>query len=215
MAYAVRSFAAAAFVWLAACQTNPPLGSGLVIQAKDGAAAAPPPAGGGPVNGDPAKTLAPDAGAAPETIVVAPVNPSATSCAEIAATGKPDSLDELMWQRQVAEGQGSDAYDFVWIQNGCSLSSQHENVRSSVTMSPADCADARALVTSSTLINVLRTGGTCVSADVNQPDEIIIVDLLQTAPNDQPRRKFFRCDDPNLAAVRACLQPLVDRLLPR
>ncbi len=214
MPYVVRSFAAAALVWLAACQTSAPLGSSLVIQAKDDAAAAPP-SGGGPVNGDPSKTLAPEAGATPETIVVAPANPPATSCAAIVATGKPDSLDALMWQRQVAEGQGSDAWDFVWIENGCSLSSQHKGVRSNVTMTPADCSEARALVTSATLVNVLRTGGSCTSSFSGNPDEVITVDLQQTAPNDQPRRKFFKCEDQTLAAVRTCLQTIVDRLFPR
>src|SRR5258706_8380154 len=39
-----------------------------------------------------------------------------TSCAALATGGAPDTLNSFMWERQVPEGPGSDAWDYVWIE---------------------------------------------------------------------------------------------------
>jgi hypothetical protein len=209
------SLVAVAFSCLAACENRPPLGSNPVVQARPadqmGADAAQSP-GGGPINGDP-KTLAPDAAAAAEAPVVVAGEPAPqVSCVTLAAGGAPDSLDDFTWQRQVRDGPGSDAWDFVWIEKGCVMRHQHENVELTVTMAPADCTAARAWVTNARFLDVVRTGAGCDLSLPGNPDEVFEINLPDEG---MIGRKFYRCYDPYLGAVRACLQPLVDRLFPR
>jgi hypothetical protein len=214
----MRAAVLLAFSGLAACESSPPLDSTPAAQspsfqakAVDDASA---PAGG-PVNGDPPKALASDAGTEAETSSPAVVTPTEattpTSCGELAAAGAPDTLVDFQWDFQVAPGPGSDVWDYVWIENGCQMRIQHQNAQRMVTMDAADCANTRAWVTNARFLDVLRTGSGCPYGDGN-PTELF--ELIVT-PEGRVARKTYACPEPTLEVLRACLHPVVDRLFPR
>jgi hypothetical protein len=212
----IRATVVVALAGLAACESSPPLGANLVGQARPDQAAADagaPPSGGGPVNGDPQKTLVAEAGAEPDgsAPAVTPADPTPQiSCEGLAAGGAPANLSSFEWQRQVADGPGSDAQDFVWIEKDCLIRYQHKNAQRMATMASAECTAARAWVTNAAFLEVLRTGASCVYGPGN-PDEVFAVVLVDGVG---AGRKIYGCREPALQAVRACLQPLVDRLFP-
>jgi hypothetical protein len=203
---------------LAACgDSRPPLASSLANSN------APPASGGGvgPVNGKTQEGAA-DAGAA---IGVAPTSsaeagvgtgvdgnaaPAAPpSCAALASGGAPASLDNFTWGHQIAPGQGSDVWDFVWIENGCTIRYQHTNAMRSATLAVGDCA-ARAWVTNQAFLDVLRTGAGCPYLDGSATETF---ELMLTTEG-RVARKTYLCDEPTVSAERACLADLVKRLFP-
>jgi hypothetical protein len=199
---------------LAACEGNTPLASSVVVRTGGGGAEGADAAatlGGGPVNLAPQKAVAPDAGAdaAPPTTVTAPAE--IPSCASLASGGAPDGLQDFMWQHQVAAGESSRAWDFVSIKDGCTLGYQHEDTPRTVTMAAGDCADARSWVTNARFLEVLRTSAGCSTDDGKNATESFELTLEQDV---LVARKTFLCPEPTIAAVRACLSPLVARLFP-
>jgi hypothetical protein len=208
-----------AVLLLAACgDSRPPLSSSLAGSRAPSASAG----GGGPVNG---KTQAGEADAG-GTIAVAPTNsaeaglatgvdggaaPAAPpSCAALASGGAPATLDNFTWGHQIAPGQGSDVWDFVWIENGCTMRYQHTNAMRTATLAADDCAAARAWVTNAAFLDVLRTGAGCPYLDGNATETF---ELMLTTEG-RVARKTYLCDEPTVSAERACLADLVKRLFP-
>jgi hypothetical protein len=204
---------------LSACETAPPLDSSAAVAAPpvqavaDAAAAAP---AGGPVAAKGGSTtFATDGGtkADPPDVVVTVSPPQAppASCAALAAAGAPDTLVDFFWSNQVAPGQSSREWDDLWLEQGCQLRFQHEDAQRTTTMSAGDCASARAWATNARVLEVLRTGSGCPYGDGNATE------TLELTLSDEGRvaRKTYKCPEPTLEVLRACLRPLVDRYFPR
>jgi hypothetical protein len=219
----MRSMVCAAIVTtflacLSACDSTPPLDSSAAVQAPpvqagtDAAASSP---AGGPVNGEASKTLASDGGTKTEPPAVlvdpSPAQAPSPSCAGLAAAGAPDTLIDFFWSNQVAPGQSSRVWDDLWIEQGCQLRFQHDDAQRTTTMSAGDCASARAWVTNARVLEVLRTGSGCPYGDGN-PTETLELTLTDEG---RVARKTYKCPEPTLEVLRACLQPLVDRYFPR
>jgi hypothetical protein len=220
----MRSMVSAAIVTilvvLPACETTPPLDSNVASQAPpvqagaDAAAASP---AGGPVaaKGGASTTFASDGGTkadAPAVVlIVPPPQAPPSSCEGLAAAGAPDTLVDFFWSDQVAPGQSSRVWDDLWIEQGCQLRFQHEDAQRTTTMSAGDCASARAWATNARVLEVLRTGVGCPYGDGNATE------TLELTLTDQGRvaRKTYKCPEPTLEVLRACLRPLVDRYFPR
>jgi hypothetical protein len=178
---------------------------------------------GGPVN---SKTQEGEADAGATVVVAPPTNsgeagvatgvdgndaPTAPpSCAELASGGAPATLDTFTWGHQIAPGQGSDVWDFVWIENGCTIRYQHTNAMRTATLAAGDCAGARAWVTNAAFLDVLRTGAGCPYLNGNATETF---ELMLTTDG-RFARKTYLCDEPTVDAERACLADLVKRLFP-
>jgi hypothetical protein len=153
--------------------------------------------------------VAPDAGKTAE-----PPAPAAVDCAGLAAGGTSDDVDGFVWQRQVADGQSSAAYDYVSLGYGCGLKYQHDNDARVVTMDAADCAASHGWATNARFLEVLRTGDGC-----SIPPDLLAKNATESFEvylpgGDQPRRKTYGCAEPTLDLERACFRALVDRLFP-
>jgi hypothetical protein len=203
---------------LGACDGRPPLGSSLVLQggsgAPAGADAGAMSAAGGPFNEKPSTELAPDSGT--QADVAASIDTSLEqgeplSCGALASGGTPDSLHDFLWQHQVTAGQSSAAFDFVWIENGCTLRYQHDNAERSTPLVAADCADARGWVTNARFLDVLRTSAGCHTDNGGNATESFELTLTD---GELVARKTFLCPEPSVEAVRSCLGSLVTRLFP-
>jgi hypothetical protein len=215
----MRGALAVALAVLASCDGRAPLGSGVTGQAGSADrtaadAAAIPASGGGPVNARPPKEL--DSGADTQSEVAAntdtPTEPGEPpSCSVLAQGGAPDLLTDFMWQHQVTAGESSAAFDFVWIEGGCTLHYQHQNAERTMTMVSGDCADARSWVTNARFLEVLRTSDGCHTDNGGNATESFELTLTN---GEQPRRKTFLCPEPTVEAVRTCLRSLVVQLFP-
>jgi hypothetical protein len=208
-----------AFSLLAACgDSRPPLSPSLAQSSAPPVSAG----GGGPVNGKTqegeadagaaiavAPTISVDAGVAPG--VDGGAAPAASpSCAALASGGAPATLDNFTWGHQIAPGQGSDVWDFVSIENGCTMRYQHTNAMRMATLSVGDCAAARAWVTNAAFLDVLRTGAGCPYLNGNTTETFEVM----LTPEGRVARKTYLCDEPTVSAERACLADVVKRLFP-
>jgi hypothetical protein len=209
---------------LAACDGN----RALVVSSAGGAGPSAPMNGGGGTFKDSA-----DASATPVTTVVAPSpdaaveagavavaeagvaaaeagvvsSPVPSSCDELAAGGAPDQLVDFTWQQQTGTCSGSACWTYVYIQMGCTLSVQRDNVIENFKLGPADCAAARGWATNARFLDVLRNGTGC--ADGTNPESFEL-----TLTGDAPRRKTWGCDEPVVDLERKCFGALAERFYP-
>jgi hypothetical protein len=206
--------------------------SKTIVAAADAATETPPtdmpPAETPPASDDsPAEAQPPFVDAAPTEVAPAPGDAASDtakldaaaliSCAELAAGGKADRLKTFQWMIQTSFNQA--LYDTVTIDGGCKLTYQYEvmtptapkSTTQTTTMSPDDCAAARAWVTNARFLQVLDTGENCPFGPGNPGDvfDLTLTDVGRVA------RKTYLCPEPTVEAVRACLRPLVARLFPR
>jgi hypothetical protein len=204
-----RLLASSSLLLLVACEGRGTLDSPLVVTA--------PPSGGG----------ADDAGGTPQAPVEKPpekqiaaadggtaIAPMPASCTELAAGGTSDDVDGFMWQVMVADGQGSDAYDFVELGYSCGLKYQHANQPKAVTLDAADCAAAHGWATNTRFLQILRTGDGCaISPQMlgKNATEMFEVDIHGAG---SVARKTYQCPEPTLDIERGCFRALVDRLFP-
>jgi hypothetical protein len=166
----------------------------------------------GGLDGATPKAIAADGSAGEEVAGQVPTKPepaNPVSCDSLVSGGNADGLRDFFWQRQVAEGSSSRAWDFVWIEQGCTLRYQHEDIQSSVTMGARDCADARGWVTNARFLAVLRTSVGCAIDGGKDATEAFDLTLAEEG---RIGRKTYLCPEPTVETVRGCLRSIVDRL---